>query len=73
MKIFTIGYEAATLGEFLAALQKAGVESTDLDAFVTARTLDGIFYMLAAEEARIRRNPRARSTDLMRQVFETLD
>lgn len=26
MRIFTIGYEAATVGEFLAALQAAGVE-----------------------------------------------
>ena len=26
MRIFTIGYEGATVGEFLAALQKAGVE-----------------------------------------------
>ena len=26
MKIFTIGYEAATMAEFLAALQQAGVE-----------------------------------------------
>lgn len=61
----------ALMSEYGPILQKAGVESTDLDAFVTARTLDGIFYMLAAEEARIRRNPRARTTELMRQVFET--
>src|SRR5215213_8895758 len=26
MRIFTIGYEGATMGEFLAALQSAGVE-----------------------------------------------
>ena len=26
MRIFTIGYEATTMGEFIAALQKAGVE-----------------------------------------------
>lgn len=26
MRIFTIGYEAATMGDFLAALKKAGVE-----------------------------------------------
>ena len=26
MRLFTIGYEGATVGEFLAALQKAGVE-----------------------------------------------
>lgn len=65
-------YKALT-SEYGPVLQKAGVEGADVDAFVTTKTLDGIFYMLAAEEARIRRNPRARSTDLMRQVFETLD
>ena len=26
MKVFTIGYEATTVGEFVAALQQAGVE-----------------------------------------------
>jgi uncharacterized protein (DUF488 family) len=26
MKIFTIGYEGATVGEFLSAMKKAGVE-----------------------------------------------
>ncbi|MFA5941259.1 MAG: DUF4197 domain-containing protein [Sinimarinibacterium sp.] len=58
------------MGDYGPLLQKAGVEGTDLDAFVTTNTLDGIFYMVAAEEARIRRNPRARTTDLMRQVFD---
>ena len=26
MRIFTVGYEATTMGEFIAALKKAGVE-----------------------------------------------
>jgi hypothetical protein len=48
------------------------MEPLDLDDYVTARTLDGLFFMLAAEEARIRRDPRARGTELMRRVFGQL-
>lgn len=60
------------LGDHTALLQRAGMAPLDLDDYVTARTLDGLFFMLAAEEARIRRDPRARGTELMRQVFGQL-
>jgi hypothetical protein len=59
-------------GDHAALLKRAGIEPLDLDDYVTARTLDGLFYMLAAEEARIRRDPRARGTELIRQVFGQL-
>ena len=41
----------------------------DLDAYVTRATLDGLYLMMAEEERRIRRNPLARSTDLLKKVF----
>ena len=41
----------------------------DLDAYLTQRTLDGLFTALAAEEAKIRRDPIARTTELLRKVF----
>jgi len=41
----------------------------DLDKYVVEKTLDGIFYMLATEEAKIRRNPAAQTTDLLKEVF----
>lgn len=44
-------------------------DSLDLDAFVTQKTLDGLFLKLAVEEAKIRKNPVARSTDLLKKVF----
>jgi len=44
-------------------------DSLDIDAFVTQRTMDGLFLKLAEEEAKIRNNPVARSTDLLRKVF----
>lgn len=41
----------------------------DVDGYVTGRAMDGLFKMVAAEEKRIRENPAARTTDLLRQVF----
>lgn len=41
----------------------------DLDNYVTEKTLDGLFLKLAAEEKKIRENPVARSTELLKKVF----
>ena len=41
----------------------------DLDAYITERALDGLFSVLAAQERRIRDDPAARTTDLLRRVF----
>ena len=41
----------------------------DLDAYVTRAALDGLYLLMAEEERRIRRNPLARSTDLLKKVF----
>lgn len=41
----------------------------DLESWVTEYALNGLFDALAEEEARIRRDPVARSTELLRQVF----
>ena len=42
----------------------------DLDQYVTNKTLDGLFKYIAMEEKRIRANPAARTTDLLKKVFE---
>jgi hypothetical protein len=44
-------------------------DSLDLDRYVTRKTLDGLFLKLAQEEALIRRDPLARSTELLKKVF----
>lgn len=41
----------------------------DPDTYVTNRALDGLFLMLAKEEEKIRKNPTARVTDLLKTVF----
>jgi len=41
----------------------------DLDAYVTGKALDGLFYMVAEEERKIRKDPAARVTQLLKEVF----
>lgn len=41
----------------------------DLAAYVTERALSGIFYQVAIEEKEIRRNPLARTSDILKKVF----
>ena len=43
--------------------------SFDLDQYVTDGALKGLFQMLAAEEKKIRSDPAARVTDLLKKVF----
>lgn len=41
----------------------------DLDAYVTERALHGLFTLIGDEEKKIRKNPTARVTELLRRVF----
>lgn len=41
----------------------------DLDDYATKKAIDGLFLMVAQEEAEIRENPVARTTELLRRVF----
>eukprot|EP00456_Euglypha_rotunda_P065408 TRINITY_DN5607_c0_g1_i1.p3 TRINITY_DN5607_c0_g1~~TRINITY_DN5607_c0_g1_i1.p3 ORF type:complete len:115 (-),score=45.06 TRINITY_DN5607_c0_g1_i1:3-347(-) len=42
---------------------------TDLDDYVTQQALNGLFTKIADEEARIRKDPAARTTELLKKVF----
>ncbi len=42
---------------------------TELNSFLTNKALNGLFLKLAEEEAKIRENPAARITELLRRVF----
>ena len=48
------------------------VEKTnpDLSAYATAKTLDGLFYLVGQEELKIREDPAARTTELLKKVFK---
>jgi len=43
--------------------------SFDLDQYVTDKALNGLYLMLAEEEKKIRQDPAARVTDLLKKVF----
>lgn len=47
----------------------AGLPSLDLDSYVTNKALDGLFLMVGEEEKKIRTNPAARTTELLKKVF----
>jgi hypothetical protein len=49
------------------------IVSFDLDEYVTGGALDGVFYMLEREERKIRKDPAARVTDLLKEVFGSKD
>lgn len=44
--------------------------NVDVNHYVSSKALDGLFFMLAKEEANIRTNPQARVTDLLKEVFK---
>jgi len=54
----------------MAALPLVGKSvNLDLPDYVTEQALNGLFTMIAAEEQKIRKNPAARTTELLKQVF----
>jgi hypothetical protein len=44
-------------------------EAVDLDHYVVTKSLDGLFHVLGEEEQKIRTNPTARATTLLKEVF----
>lgn len=47
-------------------------DDADLDQYVTAKALDGLYFMVAEEEKKIRRDPAAAGTAILRKVFAAL-
>ena len=44
-------------------------QNFNLDNYVVEKTLDGLFYMLGQEEKKIRKDPAAQTTSLLKEVF----
>ncbi len=42
---------------------------TDLTSYVTGKALDGMFYNISLQEAKIRKDPAAQVTDILKKVF----
>ncbi len=49
-----------------------GQDASDIDGYITEKAMDGLFLLIAREEAAIRRDPIGRTTSLLRQVFGIL-
>lgn len=67
--------KAGVTRAFKQMIDKAGPAASmlgddlDVDEYIADKTLDGLFFKLAEEEKSIRRDPVARSTDLLKKVF----
>ena len=64
--------KGSAVGNLLGGGSLLGKDATDIDAYVTHKALDGLFLKIAEEEKRIRENPVARSSDLLKKVFGAL-
>ena len=51
------------------AAQLLGSQNFNLDKYVVGKSLDGLFYILGEEEKKIRKDPAARTTSLLKEVF----
>ena len=51
------------------AIPFLNTESYDLDHYVVGKALDGLFHVVGEQEAQIRANPAARTTELLKEVF----
>jgi hypothetical protein len=61
--------EYAEKGATLGLIKK---EQSNLDEYVTQKALDGLYLMLAEEEKKIRQDPVAAGTNIIRKVFGAL-
>ncbi len=62
----------AAYGKLIARYNKIPLMTpakTDLTDYVTAQTVDGLFVLLAQQEAKIRQNPAAQSSAILKRVF----
>jgi RNA binding exosome subunit len=57
------------MGKYTSSVPFAKKESLDLNTYVTNKATDGLFYMVGQEEKKIRTDPSARVTDLLKKVF----
>jgi len=56
----------ATAYNKLPGVQK---QNPDLTKYVTLKAIDGLIIMIAKEELKIRKDPAARTSDLLKKVF----
>ena len=63
----------ATRYNQLMAITGGKTVNADLTGYVTDRGISGLFYLVEGEEKKIRKDPIARVTDLLKKVFGSVD
>jgi len=73
-KVELTKYWSPIITKYNGAMTLTGGEKIDpdLDAYITQKAIDGLFYMVEKEENKIRKDPVARVTDLLIKVFGSL-
>jgi len=69
MEKFTVTQQWNSLVGQFQAIPFARSPSLDINQYVVGKALDGLFFMLGQEEKKIRTDPAARVTTLLKQVF----
>lgn len=64
----TKAYKAMT-DRYTSMIPFGNFDSFDLDNYVTEKSVDGLFVKIGQEEAKIRTNPAAQTTALLKKVF----
>lgn len=69
MSKFGVTRKYQEIDKKVQSLPFAEMFSFDLDEYVTKGALEGLFYMISEEERKIRKDPAARVTKLLKEVF----
>jgi hypothetical protein len=59
----------AMMEQYGSIARLAGRDEVDIDEYVTQKALDGLFLLIADEEKRIRRDPLARTSEILQKIF----
>ena len=73
-KVQLTAYWNPIISKYNTAMAISGGQklNPDLDAYITQKAIDGLFYLVEIEENKIRKDPLARVSDILVKVFGSL-
>ena len=73
-KVQLTAYWNPIITRYTSAMSLSGGQklNPDLDAYITQKAIDGLFYLVETEENKIRKDPIARVSDILVKVFGSL-
>ena len=73
-KVQLTAYWNPIITRYNSAMSLSGGQklNPDLDAYITQKAIDGLFYLVETEENKIRKDPLARVSDILVKVFGSL-